>query len=105
MFKKGPQKQAQHINRMGLKMNITTEVDAGFNPTTTSADALFELGMKYCLGREVAQSYVEAHKWFNIAALKGNDAAKFYRSDISREMSAGDIAEAQRQARAMLTLH
>jgi uncharacterized protein len=86
---------------MGLKMNMTSE----FNPTTTSADAMFELGMKYCLGREVAQSYIEAHKWFNIAALKGNDAAKFYRSDISREMSVADISEAQRQARAMLTLH
>jgi uncharacterized protein len=86
-------------------MNMNTEMAVNFDPKTTSADALFELGMKYCLGREVAQSYIEAHKWFNIAALKGNDAAKFYRSDISREMSATDIAEAQRQARSMLTLH
>jgi TPR repeat protein len=86
-------------------MNTVSELSANFNPATTSADALFELGMKYCLGREVSQSYIEAHKWFNIAALKGNDAAKFYRSDISREMTAADIAEAQRQARSMLTLH
>jgi uncharacterized protein len=90
---------------MGLKMNTIEQMNTNFNPVTTSADDLFELGMKYCLGREVAQSYVEAHKWFNIAALKGNDAAKFYRCDISREMSATDIAEAQRQARALLTLH
>ena len=70
-----------------------------------SAEALFELGMKYCLGRDVAQNNVEAHKWFNIAALKGSDAAKLYRCDVAREMSVSEVAEAQRQARTMLTLH
>ena len=70
-----------------------------------SAEALFELGMKYCLGRDVVQNNVEAHKWFNIAALKGSDAAKLYRCDVAREMSTSEVAEAQRQARTMLTLH
>jgi TPR repeat protein len=70
-----------------------------------SADVLFELGMMYCSGREVEQDYVSAHKWFNLAALKGNDSAKRLRSEISQEMSPAQIAEAQRQARAWLTLH
>jgi uncharacterized protein len=82
-------------------MNTIEQMDHSLNAVTSSAEALFELGMKYC----VAQSYVEAHKWFNIAALKGNESAKYYRCDIAREMSAQDIAEAQRQARALLTLH
>lgn len=83
-----------------MSSNNQTQVE-NFSPMTSSAEALFDLGMKYC----VANSFIEAHKWFNLAALKGNDSAKFYRCDISREMSAGDIAEAQRQARALLTIH
>ena len=71
----------------------------------SSADDIFELGMKYCLGIGVGQSNIEAHKWFNIAAMKGNQSAKLYRCDISREMSAAEVAEAQREARALLTLH
>jgi uncharacterized protein len=86
---------------MGNKMNIAMDIDQSFNPLTTSAEALFELGMKSC----VANKFVDAHKWFNIAALKGSIDARFYRCDISREMSPTDIAEAQRQARALLTLH
>jgi uncharacterized protein len=75
------------------------------NPSAVSADELLELGMHYCLGRGVAQNYVTAHKWFNIAALKGSESARQYRCELSREMSANDIAEAQRAARAWLTLH
>lgn len=74
-------------------------------PHTATADELLALGLKYCFGRGVAQSYVEAHKWFNIAALKGSENAKSYRCELAREMSANDIAEAQRQARAWMTLH
>jgi TPR repeat protein len=48
---------------------------------------------------------VAAHKWFNLAALKGSESAKQYRCEISREMSATDVADAQRQARDWLTLH
>ena len=70
-----------------------------------AADAFLAAGMRYCLGRGVECNYVTAHKWFNIAALKGSDAAKSYRCELAREMSAGDIAEAQRQARAFMTLH
>lgn len=69
----------------------------------TSADMLFHLGMMYCLGRDVAQDYVAAHKWFNIAALKGSAEARHYRCEISREMTSLQIAEAQRQARAWIS--
>ncbi len=75
------------------------------NPFTSSAEAIFELGMKYCAGTGVAQNLVEAHKWFNIAALKGSDSAKRYRLDIAAEMTVEEIAEAQRMARAVMTLH
>ena len=71
----------------------------------SSADMLFHLGMMYCLGRDVDQDYVMAHKWFNIAALKGSAEARHYRCEISREMTASQIAEAQRQARAWISIH
>ena len=43
-------------------------------------DALFELGLMYCAGREVGLDLIEAHKWFNLAALRGNADAKRKRS-------------------------
>lgn len=70
-----------------------------------SADVLFELGLRYCLGREVPKDLISAHKWFNLAAMRGNDSAKHYRLEIAREMPSGDVAEAQRQARAWLQIH
>lgn len=68
-------------------------------------DALFELGLMYCSGREVELSLVEAHKWFNLAAMRGNDDAKRYRLEISREMSKAEVAEAQRRAREWIKYH
>jgi hypothetical protein len=68
-------------------------------------DALFELGLMYCAGRDVELDLVSAHKWFNLAAMRGNDDAKRYRMEIAHEMSKTEIAEAQRQAREWLTRH
>jgi TPR repeat protein len=51
------------------------------------------------------EEVVEAHKWFNLAALLGSEAAKQYRGDLAREMSSADIAAAQRAAREWLSMH
>lgn len=72
---------------------------------TASADACLALGMKYCIGHGVVANNIEAHKWFNIAAMKGSDKARSYRLELAREMSCSEVAEAQRLARALLTLH
>lgn len=68
-------------------------------------DALFELGLKYSAGREVDADLVMAHKWFNLAAMRGNADARRYRSDLAREMSKAQIAQAQRLAREWLAHH
>jgi uncharacterized protein len=68
-------------------------------------DAMFELGLMHCAGRDGALDLVSAHKWFNLAAMRGNEDAKRLRMEISREMSRSEIAEAQRQAREWLTRH
>src|SRR5688572_12515575 len=66
-------------------------------------DALFELGVTYSTGRGgTAVDLVEAHKWFNLAALQGCTRGQECRAEISVEMTAREIAEAQRQARAWL---
>ena len=66
-------------------------------------DALFDLGVVYSTGRGgVAVDLVEAHKWFNLAALNGSTRGQECRAEIACEMTAREIAEAQRQARAWL---
>lgn len=46
-----------------------------------------------------------AHKWFNLAALRGNVEAKRYRLELSREMTKVEIAQAQKLARAWIASH
>ena len=67
-------------------------------------DALFELGVSYSTGQGgIAVDLVEAHKWFNLAALSGCTRGQQCRAELSIEMTAREIAEAQRQARAWLS--
>ncbi len=67
-----------------------------------NSSALYTLGMAYSTGQGVPMDYVAAHKFFNLAAMKGSIEARDMRAEISREMSAQEIAEAQRQAREWL---
>ena len=62
--------------------------------------AYFDLGIAYSTGSHgVACDLIEAHKWFNLAAVAGHEEAQACRADISDEMTAREIAEAQRRAR------
>lgn len=69
------------------------------------ADAFFQLGMMYSIGRSVPVDLISAHKWFNIAALRGNSDATRLRREVADQMSESEIAAAQRAARAWLTAH
>ncbi|MGN3974417.1 hypothetical protein [Tsuneonella sp. SYSU-LHT278] len=65
--------------------------------------AYFDLGVAYSTGSHgVACDLIEAHKWFNLAASRGHEEAAWSRADISDEMTAREIAEAQRRAREWL---
>ena len=75
---------------------------AGLGGQSGSAESLFELGMLYATGRDVATDLVVAHKWFNLAAARGNAAALSRRLELAREMSCEQIAQAQRLAREWL---
>jgi TPR repeat protein len=66
--------------------------------------ALYELGIAYSTGTcGLPVDLIEAHKWFNLAALNGLIVAQDCRAEIADEMTAREIAEAQRQARAWLS--
>ena len=70
-----------------------------------TVEDLFDLGMIYSAGREVAADLIAAHKWFNLAAVSGKREAAAYRQEVAREMSAAEVAEAQRAAREWLKAH
>ncbi len=66
-------------------------------------DACYDLGVAYSTGTNGADyDLVEAHKWFNLAAVAGNIAAQAARAEIADDMSAREIAAAQRAARAII---
>lgn len=69
------------------------------------SEACHELGIHYSSGADGTDiDLIEAHKWFNIAAMRGNERAQECRAEISEDMTAREIAEAQKQARAWLQL-
>ena len=72
---------------------------------SAQADILFELGMMYATGRDCEVDIVAAHKWFNIAAIKGSSRAAELRSELSATMTKAAIAQALREAREWMTMH
>ncbi len=67
--------------------------------------ACYELGMVYSTGTAgVVLDLIEAHKWFNLAAVSGNIAAQECRAQIAEDMTAREISVAQRAARVWLQL-
>ena len=74
-----------------IDLDMATPVEASAIP-----DVLFERGLYWASGRSGVVNLVAAHKWFNLAALKGRlDAIALRR----------EIAAAQREARAWMTAH
>ncbi|KPL68910.1 hypothetical protein SZ64_12865 [Erythrobacter sp. SG61-1L] len=66
-------------------------------------NAYFDLGVAFSTGSHGADcDLIEAHKWFNLAAAQGHEEAAWCRADVADEMTAREIAEAQRRARQWL---
>jgi TPR repeat protein len=81
------------------------EAGLGTAGSGAQADILFEMGMMYATGRDCSVDLVAAHKWFNIAAIKGSDRAAELRAELSVTMSKQEIAQALREAREWMTMH
>ena len=71
----------------------------------STADALYELGVQYCVGRGCDIDLVAAHQWFNLSAARGNLEARLRRAELSLEMTKDQIARAQKAAREWLRAH
>lgn len=74
-------------------------------PSNGIEEALFQLGLASSSGTNGTPDLVAAHMWFNLAASQGNPEAARYRQELAIEMSAAEIAEAQRAAREWMRLH
>ena len=76
-------------------LEVKEAIEIGAN-----VEDLFRLGLMYSTELEDrGPDYVEAHKWFNLAAMMGSLPAKAYREEITLEMSAQDLTMAQKAAR------
>ena len=80
-----------------------TAAEVAFEPT--DAEGCFSLGMVYSSGAGVAVDLIEAHKWFNIAAMRGHSEAAAMRREIAEQMQDAEIGRAQRSARDWRKLH
>jgi hypothetical protein len=73
------------------------------------ATAQFNLGLLYDTGQGVPQDYVQAHMWFNILASRNASSMRRIgvekRDILAAKMTAEQIAEAQRLARAWDAAH
>lgn len=82
-------------------MEVNEATDAVIDAATK--DDLFKLGLIYSTDVEDrGPNYVEAHKWFSLAAMMGSAPAKTYRDEIKFEMSSEDLTLAQKAARGWL---
>ena len=87
------------------RLEMTEFTPAGLGADPITADTIFELGMMYASGREVPVDLITAHKWFNIAAMKGHGEAAQLRREVAVEMQDAEIGQAQRAARDWLKAH
>ena len=87
------------------RFEINSADVAAMGHQAITADVFFRMGVDQSIGRGCAADMIAAHKWFNLAAAQGNREAVRWRQEISQEMTAAEIAEAQRQAREWLTRH
>ena len=62
--------------------------------------AMLALGRMHVGGLGVVQDYVEAHKWFNLAASRGDAAAVGERDAVAARMTPAQVATAQERATA-----
>jgi TPR repeat protein len=66
------------------------------------SENLYKLGLIYSTGQDV--NLVQAHMWFNLAAVRGSEAAKECRRELADQMSKDEVAQAQRAAREWLSV-
>ena len=85
-------------------MNADIAPETGLVAATASGEDLYRVGLAYSEGVGTDKDLVAAHKWFNLAVLKGSDDAKICRSEIADMLDKEDVKSALSAARAWLML-
>jgi TPR repeat protein len=81
------------------RLEVNNIDSATLGEPNAGEDVFFQLGMMYSTGSTVPTNYVAAHKWFNLAAMRGNKEAIRLRREVAEQMTQSEIAAAQRAAR------
>jgi hypothetical protein len=96
------------VNMTGIIKMARFEITDMNNPMIAGevrADILCDMGLMYATGRDCAVDMIAAHKWLNIAAIKGSERAAALRAELTSTMSKSEIAKALREAREWMTMH
>ena len=70
----------------------------------SAPEELYQAGLVYATGLNVEIDLIAAHKWFNLAALRGSDEAKIQRAEMADMMSTDEVKQALQSAREWLKL-
>jgi TPR repeat protein len=62
------------------------------------AESQLDIGELYEAGRGIAQDYVQAHMWYNLAAAAGVPGAEARRNELATKMTPEQLSEAQKFA-------
>lgn len=113
-------KQGNPLAQVGLGYMLLDGTDekpdivaaaAWFNKAAVQGDALamLALGTLYELGKGVTKDFVQAHKWYALASVDDGEyeqdlfeRAKRAKEELAKQMTAAQIAEAERLARAAM---
>ena len=70
----------------------------------SAPEELYQAGLVYATGLNVEIDLIAAHKWFNLAALRGSEEAKAQRAEMAEMMSTDEVKQALQAAREWLKL-
>ena len=86
-------------------MDFIAGATAGVAPASILEELSFYDRGVTCSGPSEAMDLIEAHKWFNLAAMSGDERGAAARVDVAMDMTPRETAEAQRRARDYLRSH
>ncbi|MEM6534773.1 MAG: hypothetical protein AAF613_03945 [Pseudomonadota bacterium] len=76
--------------------------ETGLDALTATGEELYRIGLAYSEGVDCEQDHIAAHKWFNLAVVKGFEEAKVCRQEMADILEKEDIKSALQAARAWL---
>ncbi|MGV6801904.1 MAG: hypothetical protein ACWA5L_08295 [bacterium] len=87
-----------------MSVTVSPEALENAQPVLTSED-MYRKGLDASIPGAKGYDVVTAHKWFNLAAMKGNREAQVYRKELLLEMTKEQVDEALRRAREWISQH